>query len=501
MLANLALLYPDRTIEEAALFRVTRAGRPRARRRRRRATCSRRSRRSSTSARVNPVVRARDRSKGPRTCCATCWCRSSGSSGGRGRLGELVIHEIGGLMAPGDLRQLAASLPVPGGAVPALRGSRPAAGRAARSGSRCRERDRLVHHPYDDFAATVLRLLEEAAARSRRGGGQAHALPHRRELADRGRAAPRGRGGEGGRRVRRAQGQLRRGAQHRLGEAARAGRRAGGLRRWSDSRTTRRSRWSCAGRRARSAATPTSAPATTTPATARVYTDLGLLTADPAIGDDLGDLFNQLTGHVARARRGAPPPARGARSTSCPGCSRGSRARAEHARAGRPARIRAKLNGLDDPEIVRALYDASRGGRRDRPRRARPVHAQARACRGSRSGSGCASLIGRFLEHARIYHFANDGADEYLIASADWRSRNLRRRVEVAAPVLDPGCRRRLDAHPDARARRPFGLGARPGRQLPPGAKPCPSAIPATAQAQAIAAADPRSEEEAVWTG
>jgi len=54
-------------------------------------------------------------------------------------------------------------------------------------------------------------------------------------------------------------------------------------------------------------------------------------------------------------------------------------------------------------------------------------------------------VIGRFLEHARIYHFADGGTDEYLIGSADWRSRNLRRRVEVVAPVLDPACRQRLD--------------------------------------------------------
>ena len=105
--------------------------------------------------------------------------------------------------------------------------------------------------------------------------------------------------------------------------------------------------------------------------------------------------------------------------------------------------------------------------------------------------------IGRFLEHARIYHFANAGDDEYFIASADWRTRNVRRRVEVAAPVLDPVCRRRLAsilalelADPSA-----WELAAdgsyRQHESLAVG-------DPASAQAIAM---DHRTEEEVVWAG
>jgi polyphosphate kinase len=107
-------------------------------------------------------------------------------------------------------------------------------------------------------------------------------------------------------------------------------------------------------------------------------------------------------------------------------------------------------------------------------------------------------LIGRFLEHARIYHFGNDGDDEYLIGSADWRSRNLRRRVEVAVPILDPACRGRLDsiltrelADPSA-----WELDAdghyRQVQNVAVG-------DPATAQSQAIVAGRPEAEET-VWT-
>jgi polyphosphate kinase len=105
--------------------------------------------------------------------------------------------------------------------------------------------------------------------------------------------------------------------------------------------------------------------------------------------------------------------------------------------------------------------------------------------------------VGRFLEHARIYHFANAGDDEYFIASADWRSRNLRRRVEVAAPVIDPVARRRLAdilaqelADPSAWELGPDGS-YRQRTSLAVG-------HPATAQ---MIAMDQRSEKEVVWAG
>jgi polyphosphate kinase len=115
-----------------------------------------------------------------------------------------------------------------------------------------------------------------------------------------------------------------------------------------------------------------------------------------------------------------------------------------NARAGRPASISIKVNGLSDPEIVRALYRASQAGVRvdlvvrgictlrpgvtDRSERIRVV-----------------SVVGRFLEHSRIYRVENAGSPEYLIGSSDLRPRNLRRRVELLVPVPDPAHRAELD--------------------------------------------------------
>ena len=128
------------------------------------------------------------------------------------------------------------------------------------------------------------------------------------------------------------------------------------------------------------------------------------------------------------------------------GSSRRSRARWSRCvrRAGRPASIRAKINGLSDAKVVDALYRASRAGVE--------IDLIVRGLCTLRPGVPdlserirVVSGLGRFLEHARVYHFVNGGEDEYFIASADWRPRNLRRRVEVAAPVRDPEARARLD--------------------------------------------------------
>ncbi|MBE0616996.1 MAG: RNA degradosome polyphosphate kinase, partial [Proteobacteria bacterium] len=116
---------------------------------------------------------------------------------------------------------------------------------------------------------------------------------------------------------------------------------------------------------------------------------------------------------------------------------------------GRPARIQAKLNGLTDRPLVCALYDASqRGVEVDLIVRA--VCTLRPGVPGLSERIRVRSILGRFLEHARIYHFANGGEGEYYIASADWRKRNLRKRVEVAAPVLSPDGQARLRAILDA---------------------------------------------------
>ena len=152
----------------------------------------------------------------------------------------------------------------------------------------------------------------------------------------------------------------------------------------------------------------------------------------PAIGEDLSDLFNQLTG-TSRA-----PGAALRRLLVAPGhllrALLGRIAReADHARRGRPGRIRAKLNGIDDPEIIHALYAASEAGV-EVDLVVRGICTLKPGVAGLSERIRVRGLIGRFLEHARIYHFGNDGDDEYLIGSADWRSRNLRQRVEARRP-------------------------------------------------------------------
>jgi polyphosphate kinase len=179
------------------------------------------------------------------------------------------------------------------------------------------------------------------------------------------------------------------------------------------------------------------------PDTARVYTDVGLFTADPRITADVHALFNELTGS-------SQPPRGGLRSLLVAPADLLERLLAlieretEHARAGRPARIRAKLNALSDSTVIQALYRASQVGV--------VVDLVVRGICTLRPGVPglserirVVSILGRFLEHARIYHFGNGAEEEYYIGSADWRPRNLRRRVEVVAPVFDPAARRTLD--------------------------------------------------------
>jgi polyphosphate kinase len=179
-------------------------------------------------------------------------------------------------------------------------------------------------------------------------------------------------------------------------------------------------------------------------ATAKVYTDLSLFSADPDLGADVHDLFNQLTGS-SRGPGGTFRRIAVAPDGLLPWLLARIAGEVEHARAGRPARIRAKLNGLADTEVIQALYRASRAGV--------TIELVVRGLCTLRPGVPghsdrirVVSRLGRFLEHARIYHFGNGGADDYFIGSADWRPRNLRRRVEVVAPVAAEEARATLDA-------------------------------------------------------
>ena len=178
-------------------------------------------------------------------------------------------------------------------------------------------------------------------------------------------------------------------------------------------------------------------------ATAATYTDVGLLSADPDLGADLNDLFNELSGS-------SRPPQTAFRRILVSPTFLTKRLleliarEAEHGRAGREARIRAKINGIADPEIIEALYRASQAGV-DIALVVRGVCTLRPGVVGLSERIRVTSVLGRFLEHARIYHFANGGEPEYYIGSADWRPRNLRQRVEVVAPVRDQVSRARLD--------------------------------------------------------
>jgi len=171
--------------------------------------------------------------------------------------------------------------------------------------------------------------------------------------------------------------------------------------------------------------------------TGGVYEDLGLFTSRESFGEDLTELFNLLTGYTRP--RGfhhlllAPSDLRG-------GLVERVRREAEHARAGRPARIIAKMNGLADPRLIEELYEASAAGVRI-DLIVRGICCLRPEVPGLSDHIRVISIVDRYLEHARIFYFENGGDGEYLLASADWMPRNLDRRVEIAFPVLEPGLR------------------------------------------------------------
>ena len=179
-------------------------------------------------------------------------------------------------------------------------------------------------------------------------------------------------------------------------------------------------------------------------ATAAVYTDVGLLSADPELGADVNDLFNELSGS-SRAPQTAFRRILVAPTYLAKRLVELIDREAARARGGREARIRAKLNGIADPEIITALYRASQAGV-DVDLIVRGVCTLRPGVVGLSERIRVVSVLGRFLEHARIYAFGNGDDAEYYIGSADWRARNLRQRVEVVTPVRDAACRSRLDA-------------------------------------------------------
>lgn len=175
--------------------------------------------------------------------------------------------------------------------------------------------------------------------------------------------------------------------------------------------------------------------------TARMYSDLGMLTCDPVIGEDLTELFNYLTtGYVPKRnyRKLLPAP-----KVLKPALLAKIEREIGHANAGKPALIQFKMNALEDKEVTAALYRAAQAGVK--------VDLIVRdTCRlrpgipGASDSVRVISIVGRFLEHTRIFYFRNGGNEEYFIGSADCMKRNLESRVEVVAPVDTPELQREL---------------------------------------------------------
>ncbi|CCG04664.1 Polyphosphate kinase [Blastococcus saxobsidens DD2] len=177
------------------------------------------------------------------------------------------------------------------------------------------------------------------------------------------------------------------------------------------------------------------------PKTARIYEDLGILTADPRVGADLTDLFNTLTGYSRQTNyRTLMVAPHGIRN----GLLEKIRREARHAAEGRPSGIRIKANSIVDERLIDALYEASRAGV--------PVELFVRGICALRPGvPGLSetirvrSIVGRFLEHSRVISFHNSGDPEWWIGSADLMHRNLDRRVEVLLRVCDETLRTQLE--------------------------------------------------------
>ena len=175
-------------------------------------------------------------------------------------------------------------------------------------------------------------------------------------------------------------------------------------------------------------------------ATARSYTDVALLTADPDLGEELHSVFNILTGYSATGEfEHLLVSPFNMRRRFLELLDR----EIEHARAGRPAKLRGQLNGLADRRMIGKLYEASQAGV-EVDLAVREICALRPGVPGLSENIRVVSLLGRLLQHARIFEFANGGVVEYYIGSADWRPRNLSRRVEVITPVRHPPLQARL---------------------------------------------------------
>jgi polyphosphate kinase len=176
------------------------------------------------------------------------------------------------------------------------------------------------------------------------------------------------------------------------------------------------------------------------PNTARFYTDISLLTADPEITASVHSVFNYLTAH---SESDDYAPLLVAPLTLAESTIRTIHREAEHAAAGRPARIIAKMNSLLEQAVIEALYEASKAGVQI-DLIVRGICSLRPGIAGVSENIRVRSVVGRFLEHSRIFYFANGGEEELYCGSADWMPRNLFERCEVVFPIRDAQIRNRI---------------------------------------------------------
>ena len=174
--------------------------------------------------------------------------------------------------------------------------------------------------------------------------------------------------------------------------------------------------------------------------TASLYTDFGLLTADPKLCDDMDQVFSQLTGLGERRKLKMLLQSPFTMHSTVISMIR---AEARAARAGKPSRIMAKMNSLLEPLVIQELYKASQAGVKI-DLIVRGVCALRSGVPGLSENITVRSIVGRFLEHSRVFYFDDQGKESVYLSSADWMDRNFFRRVEIAFPVNDPVLKKRV---------------------------------------------------------
>jgi len=438
--ANVDLLYPNARVDGAHLFRVTRAGDLELDERSADDLLSAVS--DATERRpYNPAVRVEVERSMPRAVGELVLENLRREAAGRAD--STVVGEVSVVTGLLDLRCLA-DLPLPDD--PSLTYP-PLAARSSMDADRSvidqiADGDILVHHPFDDYEATVVRFLREAAADPHvttikitlyRAGDPSAVVNALLDAAHAGKKV-----------AALVELKARFDEEHNVGWA-RALETAGahvvygfvGLKVHAKIALVVR-REGAALRRYAHVGT-----GNYNTRSGRQYTDLSLFSASEALTCDVADLFNALTGS-SRPSEGLTRGALVAPVQLLPSILELIERETRHARAGKAAGIRIKVNGLSDAEVVRALYRASEAGVRIELI-VRGICTLRPDVAGRSDTIRVLSVVGRFLEHSRVYRFENAGDPEYFIGSSDLRPRNLRRRVELLVPVLDTTHREQLD--------------------------------------------------------